>query len=133
MLEAAKEEPLEPLLRKFLHRLKTSDDQRTQRQNNALHLFYTQLSEVLNNSNITIQAVLKHTMEIDWSPRLVKELLWRRMQQAVLGKDSTTELKKLEEIDKIYDHLVRFFAHKGIEVELPPFPHDPSPLKDTQF
>ena len=107
---------------------------RTEQQNRALHLFFHQLAEHLNNSNLTVQTVVKEAIEIDWTDKLVKELLWRRAQQAILGKDSTTELAKLEDIDRVYDHLVRHLGEK-FGLEIPAWPNDPDPaplLKDNQ-
>jgi len=117
-----------PKLEAYINRIKEEyvPKPRTELQNRALHLFFRQLAEHLNNSNIKVQAVLQKTAEIDWTEKLVKELLWRRIQKLVLGKNSTTELSKLEDIDKVYDHLVRFFGEK-IEIELPSFPNDPDP------
>lgn len=61
-------------------------------------------------------------MDIDWTPELVKELLWRTAQKAITGKDSTTQLDKVEDINIIYEHLNRHLGQLfGIHV---PFPHD---------
>ena len=131
ILEAPKEE-WETLLRKFIHRLKTSDDQRTYKQNNGLHLFFDHLAESLNNSHLTVQLILSKKMDLEWDDRKVKEFLWRPAQEAILGKKSTTQLKKLEDIDKIYDHLVRHLGQKfGFQV--PEFPHDDTVLKEKIY
>lgn len=100
--------------------------QRTYSQNRALHLFYRLLAETLNNSNLTVQLVLAKKMDLEWDEHKVKELLWRPAQQAILGKKSTTELSKTEDIDKVYDHLVRHLGEK-FEIEVPEWPHDTDP------
>lgn len=107
---------------------------RTQSQNNALHLFFKFLADELNNSGQTVQMVLKHKMEIDWNTRLIKELLWRPAQIAILDKDSTTELSKIGEIEQIYDHLARHLAEK-CKVIIPPWPNDPdiAPLLNKEY
>jgi hypothetical protein len=52
----------------------------------------------------------------------VKELLWRPAQKAILRKKSTTELFKIEDIDKVWEHLNRHLGEKfGLHV---PFPSD---------
>ena len=94
---------------------------RTAQQNAALHLWLGMLAEELNNAGLTVEKTLSQKAEIDWTTTTVKELLWKRMQKLVLNKESTTQLKKNEEIDKVYDHLVRYFAEKH-QMELPMFP-----------
>lgn len=97
---------------------------RTPTQNDALHLYYRLVAEELNNAGYNVQLVLKEKMDIDWDERLVKELLWRNAQKVITSKESTTELNKTEEIDRIYEHLNRHLSEKfGVHV---PFPNDPS-------
>lgn len=96
--------------------------QRTQKQNSALHLWFTLLAKELNEAGYTVQLVLKQKMDLDWTGDMVKELLWRPSQKAILKKKSTTELKKTEDMDKVYEHLNRHLGEKfGINV---PFPTD---------
>jgi hypothetical protein len=93
---------------------------RTEQQNRALHLYFTQLAAALNDAGYTVQLVLKEKMDLDWSPSMVKELLWRTTQQALLGKSSTTELSKQGDIDNVYDHLNRHIAERfGIHIAFP--------------
>ncbi len=95
---------------------------RTQRQNNALHLYFHWLSESLNQAGYTVQLVLKEKMDLDWTADMCKELLWRPAQKAILKKKSTTELDKITEIDVVWEHLNRHLGEKfGITV---PFPTD---------
>jgi hypothetical protein len=93
---------------------------RTGQQNRALHLYYTLLAQELNNAGYTVQLVLKEKMELDWTPDMVKELLWRPAQQAILEKKSTTELEKQQDIDTVYSHLNRHLSEKfGLHVPFP--------------
>lgn len=95
---------------------------RTEKQNNALHLYFMWLATELNLAGYTVQLVLKEKMDLDFTPEMVKELLWRPAQKAILKKKSTTELKKLEDIDLVYEHLNRHLGEKfGIHI---PFPVD---------
>jgi hypothetical protein len=89
-------------------------------QNRALHLYFKNLALELNLAGLTIQEVVKHKMEMDWTPESVKELLWRPAQLRLLGKRSTTELLKHEDIDLIWEHLNRHLGEKlGIYVPFP--------------
>ena len=85
---------------------------RTDQQNKALHLFFELLAEALNDGGFTVQLVLKEKMDLDWNPDLVKNLLWREAQKAILKKKSTTELEKQKDIDLVYDHLNRHLGEK---------------------
>lgn len=97
------------------------ESKRTGSQNRALWLWMTQLATALNDGGFTVQLVLKEKIDLDWDKDKVKDLLWRPAQRAILGSTSTTKLKKVEDIDKVYDHLVRHLGEKfGLEV--PPFP-----------
>lgn len=94
---------------------------RTTSQNSALHLFCTQLSESLNMAGLEMKVVLKETTEIWWTPTSVKKYLWAPIQKAMYGTDSTTQLDKLGEIDKIHEVLMRNLGEKK-ELEYIPFP-----------
>jgi hypothetical protein len=106
---------------------------RTEQQNRALHLYFTQLADALNDAGFNVQLVLKEKVEIDWNKELIKDILWRTAQNAILGKASTTELSKQEDIDRVYDHLNRHISEKfGIHVPFPSHPPgywDSAPLK----
>ncbi len=93
----------------------------TGQQNKALRLFCRQLSEHLNMAGLGVKKVLKPSVEIDWNEKLAMEYLWRPLQEAITGKKSTTELSKVEDIDKIYDHINRHLGEK-FGFETPPFP-----------
>lgn len=99
---------------------------RTGQQNRALHKFLSMLSDELNRNGLTLQVIFSTTADRDWSLNTVKEEIWRKMQKAVLGKDSTTELKKQEDIDNVYDHLNRWFSEnpkvQETDFQFPPFP-----------
>ncbi len=95
---------------------------RTSTQNSALHLWFKLLADEMNQAGYTVQLVLAQKMDLDWDKDKVKELLWRPAQQAILKKKSTTELSKIEDIDKVWEHLNRHIGEKfGLHV---PFPSD---------
>src|SRR3990167_3562171 len=90
--------------------------QRTGQQNKGLHLFFTMLSEALNLAGLEMKVVLKAETEIWWTPLSVKEYLWRPLQKAMFQKESTTELEKQVEIDKIHEQLMHILGEKhGVE------------------
>ena len=105
---------------------------RTDRQNRALHLYFRMIADELNAGGLNVQLVLKQKMDIDWTPELVKEALWRPAQKVIVQKASTRLLKKAEEIDKIYEHLNRHLGEKfGIYVPFPHFDREEEYIKAT--
>jgi hypothetical protein len=94
-------------------------DKRTLRQNRALHLWFTQIAEALNEAGLDMKAVLKPSIDINWTATTVKEYLWRPVQKLVLDKTSTTELDKAKEIDQVFDTINRFLGERGIHVSFP--------------
>lgn len=102
--------------------LKTSPS-RTPQQNNALHLFFSQLAQELNDKHFDMRTLIREEVELSWTPYNVKEFLWKPFQKLLTGKRTTTKLSKTKEINLIYDNLNRALIDrtKG-QVQVPPFP-----------
>lgn len=93
------------------------EKQRTTRQNNALHLYFEMLAEALNDAGLDMKKMMK--ADIPWNAYNVKNELWRPIQEAMLGKKSTTQLTT-KEIDQVYDTLNRLLGErKGVHVPWP--------------
>ena len=86
------------------------------------------ISELLNNAGLTVQEVLSEKVELEWTPFRVKENLWRDFQMRMFGKESTKDLDKVEDIDKIHHHFTRFLGEK-FHLENPEFPNDPNKIR----
>ena len=93
-------------------------EQRTIKQNSALHLYFTFLADELNNAGYDMRRTLKEGVDIPWNTQNIKDYLWKPVQESLLGKKSTTELTTTE-IDKIVDILTRHLAKFGVSVEFP--------------
>lgn len=92
---------------------------RTIPQNKALHLFCSMLAEKLNDSGYDMRRTLKQDVDIPWSGASVKEYLWRPLQIAITGDESTTKPAP-SEYTKIYEVLSRHLGEKlGVHVEWP--------------
>lgn len=92
---------------------------RSMSQNSALHLWFTQLAIALNDAGFDIRETLKQDFEIPWSATMVKELLWRPVQELYLKKISTTKLET-KDIDIIFDIVNRGIGTKtGVHVPFP--------------
>ena len=92
---------------------------RTPAQNRAIHVLFNNLADQLNQAGLDMVAVMKHGVEIPWTGELVKENLWKPLQQAMLKKKSTTQLTT-KEIDEVFETLNRHLGSKlDIELEFP--------------
>lgn len=92
-------------------------NKRTSLQNRSLHLYFRLLAEELNEAGYEMQKVLK--VDIPWTEKTVKEVLWRPLQEAYQLEKSTTKLST-KDIDKIYDTLNRVIGERtGIHVPFP--------------
>lgn len=100
--------------------LVTAPGTRTEAQNAALHLWLRQVAEFLNDAGYPVMKVLRHDAEIPWTEHNAKELLWRPVQEAMTGKESTTACNKLEYSD-IEQVISRHIAER-IGLTLPPWP-----------
>lgn len=95
--------------------------QRTSTQNKALWKYFELLAEELNNAGLEMRVALPQLRQTDvpWSKELIKEALWKPLQEAMLKKQSTTELTT-SEVDKVYKVLDRHLAEKlGVSVKFP--------------
>ena len=109
-------------LKDGIYQVKLSNlDLRTLTQNRAFHLYFTMVAVQLNNSGLYINKLIKeekYKADIDWSGNLVKEQLWKPIQNAILDKKSTTQLEKAE-VDRVYNTLNRYLSGIGISVPFP--------------
>ena len=109
-------------LKDGIYQVKLSNlDLRTLTQNRAFHLYFTMVAVQLNNSGLYINKLIKenkYKADIDWSGNLVKEQLWKPIQNAILDKKSTTQLEK-SEVDRVYNTLNRYLSGMGVSVPFP--------------
>lgn len=95
------------------------DNKRTPQQNKALHLYFKLLSDAFIENNLDVKTVLSGGVETQFTPEIVKYLLWHTVQRNVLGKDSTAKLDK-KEIDIIYNSINKYIGQEfGIYVPFP--------------
>ena len=92
--------------------------QRTGLQNRSLHLYCGQLAQMFNNDGLTFTAFFKEGFELSWTPEIVKDNIWRKVQLAMTGEDSTTK-PKTSDYPKIYEVVNRKLASLGYGLEWP--------------
>jgi len=89
---------------------------RTLTQNAALHLWCRFMAEVLNDAGLDMRTVVKPEVEIPWNTHSVKEYLWKPIQRAMQGKESTTEANRTD-YTEVHQALARHFAQRfGVTV-----------------
>ena len=99
--------------------IKKKANTRTLKQNAAMHLYFTQLAEALNEAGFDMKKTIKEGIDIPWNSGNIKDFLWRPVQQAYLQKHSTTEITT-GDIDKIYDIVNRTISLRtGVYVPWP--------------
>ena len=96
---------------------------RTPTQNASLHLWLRQLAESLNECGFdnVLDFPWREGMEIPWTEHMTKELLWRPVERAMFGHESTTEAGKFD-YGEIYETLCRGLAQKLPGFVPPPWP-----------
>ena len=99
----------------------TNEKQRTQLQNNSLHLWFSLVADELNRQGYDVRAVLQLSSraEIQWTGEAVKEHLWRPVQIQYNGKQSTTRAST-KDYPAIYETLNKTLGEKlGVHVPWP--------------
>jgi hypothetical protein len=97
----------------------TTFPSRTLTQNKAIHKYFELLSEGLNDAGLDMKKVLKPSVDIDWTPDMIKTHLWKPIQDVMFEKKSTTELTT-KQVSQVYETLNRHLAQKfGIAVGFP--------------
>lgn len=94
---------------------KIDSPKRTLQQNRSIHLYCTLLAQAFNEAGLDMKVVLKPDVDIEWSTENVKKYIWKPIQKALLGIESTTQLKRGEkEIDRVYDHINRHLSERFV-------------------
>jgi hypothetical protein len=107
----------------------TNSDRLTRQQQKALHLWFKQVADECNSEGRTLTMILnKFIIDAPATDYAIKNYIWRPLQEAMVGKHSTTELLKKQEIDQIVMALNKFFAEE-LKMQLPTFPS----LEDQNF
>ena len=97
------------------------DQQRTSKQNSALHVYCSLLSNSFNEGGFDMIKVLSHHAEIPWDERgyNVKEKIWKPIQKTLIQKGSTTEANRVD-YSNVYEVVNNYTATKmGISIAWP--------------
>ncbi len=92
--------------------------QRTNTQNKSLHMFCSHLAQALNDGGYDFRLFIKPGFPIPFDEYLVKKFIWKPVQKAITGQDSSTK-PKTHEYALIYDALNVKLAEHGVSVSWP--------------
>ena len=100
------------------------DTSRSDRQNNAMHLWFRQVAEELNDAGCWVKHPFSDTLEIPFTEVLVKEMLYKPIIKTMYDKSSTAKLTPTQ-LSEAAEVLMRWLSeNKQVYV---PFPQQ---LKD---
>ena len=84
---------------------------RTIKQNSSRHLYCQMLADELNDRGLDMRKTLKDDVDIPWSGDLIKEHIWRTIQESKLGIKSTTKLSR-NQVSEVYDVINRHMVDR---------------------
>ena len=97
----------------------TVGNQRTLKQNSAMHVWIRRLVKALNDAGLDMRKVLKPSIQIPWTEESAKEHLWHPVQKIVCSKEKSSDLDT-KEVSAVYDVLNRHLGEKfGISIGFP--------------
>lgn len=89
----------------------------TEKQTSSIHVYFRQLAKVLNDAGLDMRQMLKKDIDIPWTEELVKEFLWKDIQEIAVGVKSTKKLTT-KETTQVYDILNKHLGEK-LNVHVP--------------
>lgn len=96
--------------------VKAVPNQRTQKQNRAIHAFLRDLALQLNEAGMYIHVFpWKEGAEVEWKEQDTKSRLWIPLQEVITGKRHTSDLES-KEVDRVYQPLAKKIAEMGVRV-----------------
>jgi hypothetical protein len=103
--------------KKIIYSIK--DTNRSDRQNNAMHLWFRQVAEELNERGCWVRHPFSEEFEMPFTEVLVKEMLYKPIGKALYNKESTRTLTTAEASEAI-EVLIRWLSeHKQVYVPFP--------------
>jgi len=108
--------------KEFTIKISQFRETRTSQQNKSIHLYCTLVANKLNGGGVMRIICLQGipSAMVEWTPDSVKEHLWRDIQIALVGKESTTTLET-HEVSQVYE-FVNLYLTENYNAHVP-FPH----------
>lgn len=84
---------------------------RSYQQNSAIHAYCDEVAKVMRARGMDMKTVVKEGVPIEPTMHMVKEYMWRPIQKAVTGVESTRRINTVE-VNEVYEHLSRLLAER---------------------
>ncbi len=108
---------------KVIGKARSISDLISDQQFKAMHKWFDQVGEAMNEKHIDMRAFLRKDIEMPWSTWAIKEFIFKPLMEQRYGKKSTKELFKTGEIDILYDVItLEIIERTKGEVDVPPWP-----------
>lgn len=111
-------EKLVKLKKKF--NLTGVSESRTAKQNRALHLYFSFVSNELNELGMEFkyQGLIIKDLSSRYTSDIVKEFIWRPIQIAMFDIKSTKDINT-KQINEIVDVITSYFGDRGVNLDFP--------------
>ena len=104
---------------KYLRVTVKNGKQRSLTQNASLQLYCEHVAKALNDGGLDFRVTLHDGIDVPWTRELVKDYMWRVIQQKITGHKSTTKPER-HQYGEIYEVLNRHLSGKlGVFVPWP--------------
>ena len=87
---------------------------RTGKQNDAIHAYCREVASVMAAHGMDMKTVIKDGVPIEPTMYLIKDYMWRPIQKAVTGVESTRKINPME-VNDIYEVLSRLLSRKILD------------------
>ena len=94
---------------------------RSKQQNKAMHKYFEEVADLLNESGISHEAFLEH-LTLDYSKEQIKDI-WRSIAHKKFGLTSTADLTT-KQLQDVYEEFNRHLSQFGLHVPFPSFNAD---------
>ena len=102
----------------FVKNIKATGGKRTNKQNGSFHLWLSMIEHEAENQGVTWDMLVKHTSKLRVTSEGLKSAV-KQLIKSLWGYTSTTQLKKIGDLDIVIDHMTDWLSK---EMEVPSFP-----------
>lgn len=93
-------------------------NKRSKKQDSSMHVYCRQVAQCLNDMGITCNQFFKEGYEMKFSEDIIKNDVWKAVQLAMTGKESTKDLDK-KEVSEVYEVVNKKLSEHGVHIAWP--------------